>query len=142
MEPQSQDGPVRDGVTQSLAILPASDGPIGDTVAMEELVAGTWEKALRRKSIDRDADFRALGMNSNRSMQIIRDIWSATGIELPINSFFEAPTIRRMAAGLSDGSALVVPDVTLLRQGDPAHLLFLFPGGGGVMIELIDLVDA
>ena len=81
-------------------------------------------------------------MNSNRSMEIIGDIWAATSIELPVNVFFEAPTIRRMAAAIHDGSALVAPELVRLRSGDEGAPLFLFPGGAGNLIELTDLVEA
>ena len=81
-------------------------------------------------------------MNSNRAFQIIRDIWFATSIELPVNIFMEAPTIRRMAAAIYDGTGLVAPDLVRLRDGNEDAPLFLFPGGGGVLIELTDLVRA
>ena len=57
-------------------------------------------------------------MNSNRAFQIIRDIWFATSIELPVNIFMEAPTIRRMAAAIYDGTGLVAPDLVRLRDGN------------------------
>lgn len=81
-------------------------------------------------------------MNSNRAMEIIYDLWSVTSVELPVNVFFETPTIRRMAAGIHDGSALIAPDLALLRAGDDSPPLFLFPGGGGNLVELTDLVQA
>jgi len=106
----------------------------------EALVAKSWENALRRKVIDRDADFRKLNVNSNRVAQIVRDIWSSTGKELPVNVFFTAPTINRMAAAIYDGSAFVATDIVILRSGDESRPLFLFPGGPGNLSELNDLV--
>jgi thioesterase domain-containing protein len=81
-------------------------------------------------------------MNANRAAHVIRDIWSATSIELPVNVFFEAPTIRRMAAAIYDGSGLVAPDLVRLRDGNEDAPLFLFPGGVGVLIEQTELVRA
>jgi thioesterase domain-containing protein len=105
----------------------------------EGIVATAWENALRYKSIDRDTDFRDLKMNSNRAMEIIADIWSATSKELPINVFFEAPTINKMASAIADGSAFHAPSLVLFRDGDRSCPVFLFPGGPGNLMELTDL---
>ena len=43
---------------------------------------------------------------------------------------------------MGDGSALIAPDLTLLRPGDDSAPLFLFPGHAGYLIHLIDLVHA
>jgi thioesterase domain-containing protein len=75
-------------------------------------------------------------------MQIIHEIWSVTSLELPVNVFFETPTIRRMAAAMHDGSAFVAPDLIRLRDGDESAPLFLFPGGAGNIGHLTDLVRA
>lgn len=108
----------------------------------EEMVAQAWEVVLRGKSVDRDADFRQIGMGSNRPMRIVREIWWTTNIDLPVNVFYTAPTIRRMVSAIRDGSALIAPDLVRLRDGDESAPLFLFPGGGGVLFELNDLVNA
>ncbi len=113
-----------------------------ELASLEGIVASAWSKALRQKSIDRYADFRDLHISPNRAMKILIDIWSATGVDLPVNVFFEAPTIRRMAAAMQDGSALIAPDLVLLRAGDPTAPLFMFPGHAGYLIHLIDLVRA
>jgi pimeloyl-ACP methyl ester carboxylesterase len=109
---------------------------------LEDIVAAAWSKELRQRSIDRDRDFRELRISPNRAMQILLDIWSATGVDLPVNVFFETPTVRRMAAGMRDGGVLVAPDLVLLRPGDASAPLFLFPGHAGYLIHLIDLVHA
>jgi thioesterase domain-containing protein len=111
------------------------------SVMTEEMVAQAWETVLNRKSVDRDADFRRLGMSSNRPMRIVREIWRTMNIDLPVNVFYTAPTIRRMASAIRDGSALIAPDLVRLRDGDESAPLFLFPGGGGVLFELDDLVN-
>jgi thioesterase domain-containing protein len=115
---------------------------ISHSAETEDIVAKAWKIALRRKSVDRDADFRHAGMNSNRAMQILREIWWATKIDLPVNVFYTAPTIRRMAAAILDGSALIAPDLVRLRDGDDSAPLFLFPGGGGVLFDFNNLVAA
>jgi thioesterase domain-containing protein len=123
-------------------IATTTETTISQSAKTEDMVAKAWEVALRRKSVDRDAHFRHIGMSSNRAMQIVREIWWATGIDLPVNVFYTAPTIRRMAAAILDGSALIAPDLVRLRDGDDSAPLFLFPGGGGVLFELDDLATA
>ena len=109
---------------------------------IEDMIAKACDVALRGKSIDRDADFRHLGMSSNRAMEIVREIWWASGVDLHVNVLYTAPTIRRMAAGIQDGSALCAPDLIRLRDGDDSAPLFLFPGGAGVLFELNQLITA
>jgi thioesterase domain-containing protein len=75
-------------------------------------------------------------------MHIIRLFWTAASIELPVNIFFETPTIRRMAAAIHDGSGLLARDLIRLRDGVEDIPLFLFAGSGGVMLELMGLVNA
>ena len=106
------------------------------------MVARAWETVLHGKSVDHDADFRKIGINSNRAMAILRELWWETGVDLPVNVFYGAPTIRRMAAAIREGSALIAPDLVRLRDGDDKAPLFLFPGGAGVLFEFEDLVEA
>jgi thioesterase domain-containing protein len=115
-----------------------------DLSGVEDLVATAWEDALGRGPVDRDSDYRTLRVNPNRALRIIHNIWSATSIELPINIFFEAPTVRQMARALCDDRRqLAAPDLVCLRSGDQnTPPLFLFPGGVGVLIELMDLAQA
>ena len=75
-------------------------------------------------------------------MHILFRIWAETSIDLPVNVFFEAPTIRRMAEAIQDGSAFVAPELVLLRPGDESAPLFLFPGHAGYLVHLNDLVRA
>jgi thioesterase domain-containing protein len=114
-----------------------------------DIVAAAWATALRRPAVDRDADFRALGLNANRAMRMMRDLWTETGRELPVNALLEYPTIRRLAAAIDDGRAFTAADLVLLsparhdRPGiEPAPPLFLFGGFGGFLLDLTDLAKA
>jgi thioesterase domain-containing protein len=109
---------------------------------LEDVIAAAWGAGLRKKSVDRDTDFRALGLSPNRAMHILVGLWAETSIDLPVNVFFEAPTIRRMAAAIADGSAFVAPDLVRLRAGDESAPLFMFPGHAGYLVHLNDLVQA
>lgn len=68
-----------------------------------------------------DADQWQLGININRALDIIL--------------FVDAPTIRRMAAKVCDGSAWRPQTLLQLRPGDASTPLFLFAGGFGDFFE-------
>jgi thioesterase domain-containing protein/aryl carrier-like protein len=116
--------------------------PFTSLSAIEAMVAKALKASLRRRSIDHDADFRDVGLNSNRAMQVLSEIWWTSKIDLPVNVFYMAPTIRKMAAAICDGSALIASDLIRLRDGDDSAPLFLFPGGAGVLLQLDELVKA
>jgi thioesterase domain-containing protein len=109
---------------------------------LEDVVAAAWCAALKKKSVERDADFRVLGLKPNRAMHILVTLWAEASIDLPVNVFFEAPTIRRMAAAIENGSAFVAPELVLLRAGDESAPLFMFPGHAGYLLHLNDLARA
>jgi len=113
-----------------------------DPAALEDVVAAAWSHALRGKAVDRDADFRALGLSPTRAMHLLVSLWAETSIDLPVNVFFEAPTIRRMAEAILDGSAFIAPELVRLRTGDESTPLFMFPGHAGYLVHLNDLVQA
>jgi thioesterase domain-containing protein len=113
-----------------------------DSASLEDTIAAAWSLGLRDKPVDRDADFRTLGLSPGRAIQVICQIWRETSIDLPVNVFFEAPTVRRMVAAIRDGSAFVAPELVRLRAGDESAPLFVFPGHAGYLVQLNDLVRA
>ena len=111
--------------------------------AAEQFTASAWAVGLRGKTPDLDTPYWKLGINANRALQIFQHIWLNAGIDLPVNLFVEAPTIRKMAGRLHDGSALLTQSLVRMRDGDERlPPLFLFPGGGGFLHELTDYACA
>jgi thioesterase domain-containing protein len=107
-----------------------------------EFTAAAWAAGLRGKLPDPDTEYWKLGINVNRALDIVRDFWFRGGIDLPLNLFVEAPTIRKMAARLHDGSALHPLELLHLRDGDASAPLFLFAGGTGLLMEYTDFVGS
>ncbi len=70
---------------------------VAPRTALEELVAGAWSKALGVAPISMDDDFFVLGGHSLLAMQVIAQLRTALQVELPLRSFFEAPTVAQLA---------------------------------------------
>ena len=119
---------------------PPPERRFSSAAAAEEFIAAAWTIGIRGKAPKLDAEYWQLGININRALDIIRELWFNEGLDLPVNMFAEAPTMRRMAAKLCDGSAWVPQTLVQLRAGDASTPLFLFAGGTGLLMEYADFV--
>lgn len=63
----------------------------------EEILCNLWTEVLHKSPIGASEDFFALGGNSLLALQISARVWSAFGIELPVQVFLEARTVRGLA---------------------------------------------
>ena len=70
---------------------------IAPRTPIEALLAQMWADVLRVPRVGVDDDFFDLGGHSLRATQVIARARAAFGIELPLRSMFETPTV----AGLS-----------------------------------------
>ena len=68
----------------------------------EEMLASFWRELLQGRQINRDDNFISLGGHSLLAMQMISRIRAAYGIELPLRTVFETPTLGELAAHLED----------------------------------------
>ncbi len=88
----------------------------------EELVAGIWSTVLGVPGVTAQADFFALGGHSLLATQMLGRLREALGLELPLRSLFEAPTLGAFCKqlGHSKGrAALEAPAVTAIaRDGE------------------------
>jgi acyl carrier protein len=64
---------------------------------VETLLAQIWSEVLRIPRIGVDDDFFALGGHSLRATQVIARTRSVFGIDLPLRSLFETPTVAGLA---------------------------------------------
>ena len=69
---------------------------------VEELLAGLWEDLLDVAPIGVDDDFFDLGGHSLRVTQLLARLRSESGVELPLRTAYEHPTVAGMASAVSD----------------------------------------
>jgi amino acid adenylation domain-containing protein len=109
------------------ASLPDPEAPREDPAAaprsqVEELLAGLFRQLLGRRSVGRDDDFFALGGHSLLGTQLIARVREAFRIDLPLRTFFEAPTVARLGERIEvllRGTAAAAPPLgPVARRGD------------------------
>ena len=82
----------------------------------EERMAAIWCQVLGLASLEVDDDFFALGGHSLNAIQVLSRVRSAFGIELTLNSLFEAPTPAGMAAAVGAARELQAPPPSLIGR--------------------------
>ena len=104
--------------------LPATADAAPPATPVEELVAGIWCEVLGLPRVDRAANFFALGGHSLLATQVATRLRDALAVDLPVRTFFQAPTLSQLAAeveaALAAGAlpALAPPIVPVPRTGD------------------------
>ena len=96
----------------------------GELTATEAALLGLWAALLGRRDIGPDDDFFALGGHSLLATRLVAAIADRLGVELPLISVFEAPTIRQLArrverAGWRAAGPAVAAIPRLPRRPDP-----------------------
>lgn len=95
----------------------------GSLTPIEEIVAGIWGEVLRLPEIGRSGNFFNLGGHSLLVTQVLARVREYLGVELPIRSLFEAPTLVQFAnvieEQVSAGQRSELPPITFVsREGE------------------------
>lgn len=90
--------------------------------AVEEIVAGIWGEILGLKQVGSHDNFFELGGHSLLATQVVSRIRSSFQIELPLRSFFEAPTLKALGAVIERAR-------TGLDQAPPTRLMSIDRSG-------------
>ena len=105
---------------------------------LEDVVSGLWDRILERGAAARGASILDLKVGVLRVHRLFAEIEKVTGVALPITVMFQAPTLEKLIASVRLGHAPAAETLAELKGGDGAPL-FIFPGIGGVALELVEL---
>ena len=109
----------------------------------EEILASIWEDALALERVGIHDDFFQLGGNSLLALQILQEMSSTFGIELPVRLFFTAPTVFAHAKEIERARAAnqnnrpTYGTLVPFRTGGSEPPFFLVPGGFAGEAELL-----
>jgi amino acid adenylation domain-containing protein len=78
----------------------AEDGLVAPSTSTEQAVAAVWEEVLGVGPLGSREDFFAVGGHSLLAVRVISRLRKAFGVELPVRSLFDEPTIAGLAARL------------------------------------------
>lgn len=67
---------------------------------VEELLAGVWSQILKIEGVAAEENFFEAGGHSLLAMQVLSRVRDLFGVDLPVRSFFEAPTLAGLAASI------------------------------------------
>lgn len=109
---------------------------------IEKTLAAIWTDLLKIEHIGVQEDVFDLGAHSLMAVRAVSQIREAFGVELPLATLMEAPTIASLAKILGDKQwvpswSLLVP----MRQQGTRPPLFLFHAHGGNVLEYHALVQ-
>jgi amino acid adenylation domain-containing protein len=98
---------------------PSDDHPTAHaapSTAIEAALLGIWQRILRSERLGVDRSFFELGGHSLLATQVISRVQAELGLALSVRDFFEAPTVRGLAAILA--KQVATPTHDRLRRRD------------------------
>jgi natural product biosynthesis luciferase-like monooxygenase protein/amino acid adenylation domain-containing protein len=95
----------------------------------EAVLASIWAQLLHRERVGVDENFFELGGHSLLAARLITQVRETFGIELPLHTLFEGPTIRKTAGAIDEERSKALPQRSGLPQivPDPANRNAPFP---------------
>jgi hypothetical protein len=72
-------------------------GFVAPRSALEEMLAAIWAEVLQTGPIGVHDSFFSVGGHSLKASQVLSKVRTSFGVELPVRSLFEAPTVAGLA---------------------------------------------
>jgi thioesterase domain-containing protein len=110
-----------------------------EEAALQKIIHLT-ERLLKVRPLGPESRFIDLTSDIRKAFIFLREFQRRFDFDLPLSAFFDAPTLRDLAHVAVTGKMPPLSQLVLLRAGDrDIPPLFLMPGLGGVVFELLEL---
>ena len=86
---------------------------------IEDRVATIWSQVLGTSQVPLDQSFFTLGGTSALAVKAVARIEKELGVELPLQAFYDSPSVEGVAANAGKSFSPDAPIVARLRQGQP-----------------------
>src|SRR5439155_18478369 len=95
---------------------------------VEEMVAGAWTQVLKLDRVSVHDNFFALGGHSLLATQVVARVRQVFGLEIPLRTMFEAPTVAEFAQRIEAvrNTASAIRSAAIPKDVDRAHLPLSF----------------
>jgi thioesterase domain-containing protein len=109
-------------------------------LSLEELqcrIGKIWEEVLGVTPIPHNLDYWDLGRGGRRLLRILDRIREESGLDLPLPTVYEAPTIKSFAKWILEGKTATFSTLVLLKAAKSDQPpLFIVTGISGLALEL------
>jgi amino acid adenylation domain-containing protein len=127
----------------SALVSAAFEAPQGE---IEEALAQIWRDVLGGERISRHDNFFDLGGHSLLTVQLVGRIFSVFGVQIPIMSLFNEPTLQRLAEVVSQAQIQAPPQtwnavVPIKPTGSRPPLFLIHPAGAGSVLCYAELAS-
>jgi thioesterase domain-containing protein len=108
--------------------------------ALQCRIGEIWEEVLAVRPIPHNLDYWDLGRGGRRLLGILDRIREESGLDLPLSTVYEAPTIESFAKWIFEGRTATFSPLVLLKAGKSDQPpLFIVAGLSGLALELFPM---